>query len=87
MNRITRNTSRAPNAVSRYHALRAQAAYLRNPNRTDGPSKWEAEEAATSLDAEADALCETLFYEGADRAAREFTLLPTATPPASIAAS
>lgn len=73
--RITPNTSHAPTANARYHALRAQAAYLRNPNRTDGPSKWEAEEAALSLDAEADALSEALFYEGAERAAREFTPL------------
>lgn len=71
----------------RYHALRAQAAYLRNPNRTDGPSKWEAEEAAASLDAEADALCETLFYAGAERAAREFPSLTTTIPSASITAS
>lgn len=72
---ITPNTSHTPNAVSRYHALRAQAAYLRNPNRTDGPSKWEAEEVAAALDAEADTLSETLFYAGAERAVREFTSL------------
>lgn len=71
----------------RYHALRAQAAYLRNPNRTDGPSKWEAEEVAAALDTEADTLCETLFYAGADRAARVFTSLPITIPSASIAAS
>lgn len=59
----------------RYHALRAQAAYLRNPNRTDGPSRWEAEEAAVALDAEADALTESLYWAGAERAAREFPLL------------
>lgn len=59
----------------RFHALRAQAAYLRNPNRTDGPSKWEAEEVAAALDAEADTLSETLFYAGAERAVREFTSL------------
>lgn len=75
MSRIAPNTSHTPNAVSRYHALRAQAAYLRNPNRTDGPSKWEAEEVAAALDAEADTLSETLFYAGAERAAREFTPL------------
>lgn len=73
--RIAPNTSHAPTANARYHALRAQAVYLRNPNRTDGPSKWEAEEVAAALDAEADALCETLFYVAADRAAREFTPL------------
>lgn len=72
---IASNTSHAPTANARYHALRAQAVYLRSPNRTDGPSKWEAEEAAASLDAQADALCETLFYAGAERAAREFTPL------------
>jgi len=56
----------------RFHALRAQAAYLRNPNRTDGPSKWEAEEAAAALDAEADTLTESLYWSGAERAAKEF---------------
>lgn len=70
--RIAPNASHAPTATSRYHALRAQAAYLRNPNRTDGPSKWEAEEAALSLDAEADTLCESLYWAGSDRAARGF---------------
>lgn len=69
---ITPNTSHAPTANARYHALRAQASYLRNPNRTDGPSKWEAEEVAAGLDAEADTLCESLYWEGAERAAREF---------------
>ena len=61
----------------RFHALRAQAAYLRNPNRTDGPSKWEAEEVAAALDAEADALAESLYWSGAERAARDF---PSLTP-------
>ena len=59
----------------RYHALRAQAAYLRNPNRTDGPSRWEAEEAALSIEAEAEALSESVYWERADQVAREFTLL------------
>lgn len=78
--RIAPNASHPSNLPTvRYHALRAQAAYLRNPNRTDGPSKWEAEEAATSLDAEADALAETLYWEGAERAAREFTSLLSAS--------
>ena len=71
----TPNTSHAPTATSRYHALRAQAAYLRNPNRTDGPSKYEAEEVAAKLDAEADTLSESLFYAGAARAARVFASL------------
>lgn len=59
----------------RYHALRAQAAYLRSPKRTDGPSKWEAEEVAAALDVEANTLTESLFYAGAERAARVFTPL------------
>lgn len=71
----TPNTSHAPTEASRYQALKAQIAYLRSPTRRDGPSRWEAEEVALSLENEADALCETLFYAGAARAAREYALL------------
>lgn len=72
---MTMNPVYSPTENIRYHALRAQAAYLRNPNRTDGPSKWEAEEVAAKLDAEADTLSESLFYAGAARVARVFASL------------
>lgn len=75
MNRIIPNTSHTPTAASRYHALRAQIAYLRSPTRRDGPARGEAEDAALSLEAEADAMTEALYWDGAERAARVFTPL------------
>lgn len=56
----------------RYQAIRAQIAYLRSPLRTDGPSRYEAEEAAASLEKEADALSEQLYWDGAERAEKNF---------------
>ena len=59
--------------ITRYQALRAQAAYLRSPTRTNGPSRWEAEEVAASLDVESDVLTESLYWSGAEKAARNIS--------------
>ena len=84
MSRIVPIVSHTPTEASRYHALRAQTAYLRDPSRTDGPSRWEAEESALSIDEEADALSESLYWSGAERVAREFSLLCPDLIPASL---
>ena len=73
--RIARNTSHAPTESARYQALRAQIAYLRSPDRRDGPARGEAEDATLSLEKEADALCESLYWSGAECATRGFTPL------------
>ena len=64
-------------ATVRYHALRAQAAYLLSPTRRDGPTRGEAEEVAASLHAEADTLTESLYWSRASRVARDFPSLTT----------
>jgi hypothetical protein len=46
----------------KYQALIAQINYLRSPCRTDGPSRYEAEEVIQSLEREAELLAEELFY-------------------------
>lgn len=73
--RPTPTTAAETSPVSRYHALIAQAAHLRSPTRKDGPARGEAEEAAEGLEREAATLSESLFWLGADRAAREYPLL------------
>lgn len=46
----------------KYQALIAQANYLRSPGRSDGPSRYEAEDAAAALEKEAEEISEELFY-------------------------
>jgi hypothetical protein len=58
--------------TTRYQAIRAQINYLRSPLRKDGPSRYEAEEAILSLEKEADALGEQLYWDGAERAEKNF---------------
>lgn len=50
-------------SVARYWSLREQAEHLRSPNRRGGPSRYEAEECAAQIDAEANELSESMFYE------------------------
>lgn len=45
----------------KYQALIAQVNYLRSPGRSDGPSCYEAEDAA-ALEKEAEGISEELFY-------------------------
>lgn len=56
----------------RLQAIRAQINYLRSPLRKDGPSRYEAEEAILSLEKEADTLSEQLYWDGAERAEKNF---------------
>ena len=56
----------------RHQAIRAQIAYLMSPLRQDGPSRYEATEAILSLQKEADALSEQLYWDGAERADKNF---------------
>jgi len=53
--------------TTRYQAIRAQIAYLRSPERKDGPSRYEAEEAISFLEREAEALCEQLFLDSVEK--------------------
>lgn len=46
----------------RFHNLRGQAYDLRNPLRSTGPSRYEAEETAAQMDREADEVSEELYW-------------------------
>lgn len=51
----------------KYQALIAQVNYLRSPGRSDGPSCYEAEDAAAALEKEAEGISEELFYAHSTR--------------------
>ena len=50
-------------ARTRYHALVAQAIYLRSPERRDGPAQGEAGEVAAAMEEEAEEIVRGLFRQ------------------------